>query len=20
DTGSDLIWTQCACVHCFDQP
>ncbi|KAF7100154.1 hypothetical protein CFC21_101692 [Triticum aestivum] len=20
DTGSDLIWTQCACVDCFDQP
>jgi hypothetical protein len=20
DTGSDLIWTQCACLACFDQP
>ncbi|CAM0913864.1 unnamed protein product [Alopecurus aequalis] len=20
DTGSDLIWTQCACVACFEQP
>ncbi|KAF7046538.1 hypothetical protein CFC21_055564 [Triticum aestivum] len=20
DTGSDLIWTQCACAVCFDQP
>ncbi|EMS64337.1 Aspartic proteinase nepenthesin-1 [Triticum urartu] len=20
DTGSDLVWTQCACAACFDQP
>jgi hypothetical protein len=20
DTGSDLIWTQCGCIVCFDQP
>ncbi|XP_044959376.1 aspartic proteinase nepenthesin-1-like [Hordeum vulgare subsp. vulgare] len=20
DTGSDLVWTQCACTVCFDQP